>query len=214
APVLRPLDGAELRLRHLLALRLLHPARAGRRRRPRREPAVRHGLRPLAADRQAAPGSPRRRRLGGPPASRRREERGGARSVLAGAARGQPASRWQAALAAPRPALRPAAAPTAARYALRLASLRALGPPGRVAMTATPGLEELYRELDARLAERAAQYPRRAGPLWSELQRLLEAVTERLWERPADTEAPPDGLEELTDRPVFVLGYYKSGTTL
>jgi len=81
-------------------------------------------------------------------------------------------------------------------------------------MTATPGLEELYRELDARLAERAAQYPRRAEPLWSELQRLLEAVTERLWERPADTEAPPDGLEELTDRPVFVLGYYKSGTTL
>ena len=57
------------------------------RRRPRREPAPDDGLRPLAADRQALPGAPRRRGLGGAAHPRRREDGVAVRRVLARAPR-------------------------------------------------------------------------------------------------------------------------------
>ena len=57
APPVRPLDGAERGLRHLLAVRLLHPRGLRGGRRGRREPAPDDGLRPLAADRAAGPSS-------------------------------------------------------------------------------------------------------------------------------------------------------------
>jgi hypothetical protein len=75
---------------------------------------------------------------------------------------------------------------------------------------------ELYEDLDRRLASREEYYPRHDEPEWSGLQAALARVTEALWEgaRREPDRRPPAGLEAFADSPVFVLGYYKSGTTL
>jgi hypothetical protein len=81
-------------------------------------------------------------------------------------------------------------------------------------------LDRLSRELDSLLMRRAAAYPRREEPLWTQLRQTLEAFAAEVWARATAPAAPaPDpgrvaALEALAERPVFVLGYYKSGTSL
>jgi len=73
-----------------------------------------------------------------------------------------------------------------------------------------------YAELEAQLKRRETYYPGHDEPEWTLLQETLGSVVDRLWEV-ASAEGPratPEHLEALGDRPVFVLGYYKSGTTL
>ena len=75
---------------------------------------------------------------------------------------------------------------------------------------------ELYEDLAQRLTLRENYYPRHEEPEWSGLQDALAAVTDALWEdamREPERRAPAQ-LEAYAERPVFVLGYYKSGTTL
>jgi hypothetical protein len=76
--------------------------------------------------------------------------------------------------------------------------------------------ENLYAELERDLERREEYYPVRKEPEWSVLQERLAAVTARLWTEAADEPArtPAPELEQLAERPVFVLGYYKSGTSL
>jgi hypothetical protein len=78
------------------------------------------------------------------------------------------------------------------------------------------GTREPYEGLERELALREGYYPERKEPEWSALQERLADVTATLWARasaePART--PPPELAQLAEQPVFVLGYYKSGTTL
>lgn len=70
------------------------------------------------------------------------------------------------------------------------------------------------------LARRAEDYPRRVEPLWSTLLRTLADVADELWRQSETLPAPyvpaerAAAAEALARRPVFVVGYYKSGTTL
>jgi hypothetical protein len=75
---------------------------------------------------------------------------------------------------------------------------------------------DLYDLLASDLAGREDYYPTRKEPEWSVLQERLAAVTERLWAGAADEPArrPAAKLEQLAEHPVFVLGYYRSGTSL
>lgn len=84
----------------------------------------------------------------------------------------------------------------------------------------SPPLDVLYREIDELLLRRVEDYPRRVEPNWSSLLAKLADVADILW---AQAEASParenegeraSDLTALAERPVFVLGYYKSGTTL
>jgi sulfotransferase family protein len=74
----------------------------------------------------------------------------------------------------------------------------------------------LYEGLERDLERREGYYPARKEPEWSALQELLATVTDRLWAGAADEPArrPAPELEQLAEQPVFVLGYYKSGTSL
>lgn len=77
-------------------------------------------------------------------------------------------------------------------------------------------LAALYAEAAERLVLREAYYPRHEEPEWSRLRETLDAISTRLWEHASCERAqpPPDDLGALVERPIFVLGYYKSGTTL
>lgn len=77
-------------------------------------------------------------------------------------------------------------------------------------------LAALYDEAAERLVLREAYYPRHEEPEWTRLRATLDAISTRLWERASRERAqrPPDELGALVDCPIFVLGYYKSGTTL
>lgn len=73
-----------------------------------------------------------------------------------------------------------------------------------------------YALLEKRLRLRETYYPAHDEPEWSLLQQTLDSVVDRLWTL-ASTEGPhlpPEYLEAFGERPVFVVGYYKSGTTL
>jgi len=74
----------------------------------------------------------------------------------------------------------------------------------------------LYDDLDAQMVRREEYYPRHEEPEWSRLQETLVTITARLWTaaRAEPARRPPPQLESLADRPIFVVGYYKSGTTL
>jgi hypothetical protein len=82
-------------------------------------------------------------------------------------------------------------------------------------MSEAESLTNAYRRIDALLAARARDYPRRAKPVWSELLAAIDAVAERL-----RSEAEPRGgqapgrLPAVYDSPVFVVGHRKTGTTL
>lgn len=74
----------------------------------------------------------------------------------------------------------------------------------------------LYEGLDLRLARREEYYPRREEPDWTQLQDAIATVADRLWVAASLEPAhdPPAELVAMAERPVFILGYYKSGTTL
>jgi hypothetical protein len=70
-----------------------------------------------------------------------------------------------------------------------------------------------YRRIDALLEARARDYPRRVEPTWTELLGVIDDVAARLREgTPTGTEPLP--LPGFYDRPVFIVGHRKTGTTL
>jgi hypothetical protein len=73
-----------------------------------------------------------------------------------------------------------------------------------------------YETLDEQLQRRADYYPAHREPDWSRLQGALAAATRLLWAGAAgaEPEQPTTALESLAEHPIFVVGYYKSGTTL
>ena len=72
-------------------------------------------------------------------------------------------------------------------------------------------LDELYRRIDALLDVRARDHPRRIEPAWSDLLAAVDELAARLREQVEPDEAP---LPAFYDRPVFVVGHRKTGTTL
>lgn len=72
-------------------------------------------------------------------------------------------------------------------------------------------LAEDHRRIDALLQARARDYPRRVEPAWSELLAAVDALAERLRDE-AEPRAEP--LPSFYERPVFVVGHRKTGTTL
>ncbi len=70
-----------------------------------------------------------------------------------------------------------------------------------------------YRRIDALLEARAREYPRRTEPTWSTLLGAIDDVATRLRER-VQTEPETLPLPGFYERPVFVVGHRKTGTTL
>lgn len=70
---------------------------------------------------------------------------------------------------------------------------------------------EDYRRIEELLEIRARDHPRRIEPAWSELLRAVDRLAERLRD-----EAEPVGgrLPAFYERPIFVVGHRKTGTTL
>jgi Sulfotransferase family len=78
-----------------------------------------------------------------------------------------------------------------------------------------PGPAELYERIDTLLRLRAEAFPRREEPTWSQLHSALGEAAANLHERAAaDPAVAPAPDEAFLARPVFVVGYPKSGTTL
>ena len=70
-----------------------------------------------------------------------------------------------------------------------------------------------YRRIDALLEARAREYPRRTEPTWSTLLGAIDDVATRLRER-VQREPETLPLPDFYERPVFVVGHRKTGTTL
>jgi hypothetical protein len=97
--------------------------------------------------------------------------------------------------------------------------LQTCGPEMRVRADAVDSpLEDLvsrYGRIDRLLRRRAKDFPGRVEPTWSRLEDELGEVAALLRARAMRGSAAPPRLdEELLARPVFVVGYPKSGTTL
>jgi sulfotransferase family protein len=71
--------------------------------------------------------------------------------------------------------------------------------------------EDLYRRIDALLEVRARDHPRRIEPAWSDLLAAVDELAARLRDQ-AEPDVMP--LPSLYERPVFVVGHRKTGTTL
>jgi Sulfotransferase family len=77
------------------------------------------------------------------------------------------------------------------------------------------GPTSLYERIDDLLRLRAQAFPRREEPTWSQLDAALGELASRLRELAGAGETTaPRRSDELLARPVFVVGYPKSGTTL
>jgi hypothetical protein len=74
-------------------------------------------------------------------------------------------------------------------------------------------MNELYQRIDGLLEQRARDFPRRVEPLFGTLQASIRELATRLREA-AGRVAPAHPPAELVAAPVFVCGYYRSGTTL
>lgn len=78
----------------------------------------------------------------------------------------------------------------------------------------------IYDGLDALLQQRYADYPARLEPTWSRLLEQLHAVAQHLHQqtlcepRQSPSSAAIATGERIMNAPVFVCGYYKSGTSL
>jgi hypothetical protein len=74
-------------------------------------------------------------------------------------------------------------------------------------------MNELYRRIDGLLEQRARDFPRRVEPLFSELLASIRELAAELRKAAGDVapEAPP---ADFASRPVFVVGYFRSGTSL
>jgi len=70
---------------------------------------------------------------------------------------------------------------------------------------------EEYRRIEELLAIRARDHPRRVEPAWSELLSAVDRFAARLRE---DAEPVEGTLPAFYERPVFVVGHRKTGTTL
>lgn len=68
-----------------------------------------------------------------------------------------------------------------------------------------------YRRIDELLAARARDYPRRVEPAWSDLLAAIDALAARLRD---EVEPIPGPLPGYYERPLFVVGHRKTGTTL
>ena len=73
-------------------------------------------------------------------------------------------------------------------------------------------LDALYRRVDALLETRARDHPRRLEPAWSDLLAAVDELATRL--REEGERGEPGPLPGFYDRPVFVVGHRKTGTTL
>jgi hypothetical protein len=74
-------------------------------------------------------------------------------------------------------------------------------------------MNDLYQRIDGLLEQRARDFPRRVEPLFGTLQASIRELAARLREA-AGRVAPAHPPAELVAAPVFVCGYYRSGTTL
>lgn len=79
-------------------------------------------------------------------------------------------------------------------------------------MVRAVSVPDAYRRIDVLLQERARDHPRRVEPTWSDLLAAINAVADRLRAEAEPGEAGP--LPAFYDRPVFVVGHRKTGTTL
>jgi hypothetical protein len=74
-------------------------------------------------------------------------------------------------------------------------------------------LTDEYRHIDGLLTARARDYPRRVEPVWSDLLSAVDEVAARL-RADADATSGREPLPGFYERPVFVVGHRKTGTTL
>jgi hypothetical protein len=75
-------------------------------------------------------------------------------------------------------------------------------------------LDDLYRRIDALLEARARDHPHRTEPAWSDLLAAVDEVAARLLADAERARSPAGPLPGFYDRPVFVVGHRKTGTTL
>jgi Sulfotransferase family len=68
-----------------------------------------------------------------------------------------------------------------------------------------------HARIDELLEVRARDYPRRVEPAWSDLLAAIDAFADRLRDQ---TEPAPEPLPAFYERPIFVVGHRKTGTTL
>ena len=73
---------------------------------------------------------------------------------------------------------------------------------------------ERYARIDELLRQRAADFPHRVEPTWSRLVGELRELATALRDESVGLRLPHRLDRELLSRPVFVVGYPKSGTTL
>jgi len=73
---------------------------------------------------------------------------------------------------------------------------------------------DAYRRIDALLETRARDHPRRVEPAWSDLLAAIDEVAARLLAEAATAAPEPQPLPDFDNRPVFVVGHRKTGTTL
>jgi len=81
----------------------------------------------------------------------------------------------------------------------------------------TDSLTEAYRRIDELLAIRARDHPRRVEPAWSDLLAAIDGLAARLRALVGGggpQEPAPVVLPGFYERPVFVVGHRKTGTTL
>lgn len=74
-------------------------------------------------------------------------------------------------------------------------------------------MNDLYRRIDALLDERARDFPRRVEPTFGDLQSAIRELASRLRDAAGDVE-PERAPGGLASAPVFLLGYFRSGTSL
>src|SRR5581483_6739317 len=84
---------------------------------------------------------------------------------------------------------------------------------GRGDAMTSADLAPLYRRIDELLELRARDFPRRVEPTFGLLQAAIRELATSLRER-ASGVTPEEPPAALVSAPVFVLGYYRSGTTL
>lgn len=82
-------------------------------------------------------------------------------------------------------------------------------------MTLQQDRDDRYRRIDRLLQQRAEDFPLRLEPTWTRLDAELGELAAILRERVLSAPGPPIPLDrEMLARPVFIVGYPKSGTTL
>lgn len=82
-------------------------------------------------------------------------------------------------------------------------------------MTLQQDRDDRYRRIDRLLQQRAEDFPLRLEPTWTRLDAELGELAAVLRERVLSAPGPAIPLDrQMLARPVFIVGYPKSGTTL